>query len=339
MKKTTIWLNTHLNCIAPIRQADVAREFRFVTSYRSRKYQADALLADLFELEPSLLDAAYVDYALEFVQRHGVDVFFPGRKMVEIARRRDEFTALGVKVVLAGDADALDILKDKGRFYDALVADSVPVPRYIVARNAEEFAAAVATLQQEMPVVCFKPTVGIFGQGFKILLTDENAHLLVDVDRHLLTTLNIALGELSTGEHFRRQIVLAYLPGVERSVDCLADNGRLLRAIVRYKLADGSRVLERNRQVEEHARRLTERFRLSGLFNAQFKDHLGMPYVLEINARMSGGIAMACLSGVALPYWALRVAMGTCTEADIPLPKTGLRVAEVTQAVVLGKAE
>jgi biotin carboxylase len=336
-KKTTVWLNTHLNCVAPIRQADTAGEFRLVTSYRSQKYQADALLADLFELEPTLEDVDYVDYALDFVARHGVDIFFPGRKMEAIAHRRAEFEARGVKLVLAGDAETLDILRNKGRFYDALAGDSVPVPRYAVARTAEEFGAAIDALQGEMPIVCFKPTVGIFGRGFQVVRTDANAHRLSDLPKELVTDRDAALGALSTGDSFRPQIVLAYLPGEERSVDCLADRGRLVRAVVRYKLPDGSRVLERNDAVEAHARRLTERFGLSGVFNAQFKDHEGTPYVLEINARMSGGIGMSCLSGVALPYWALRIAMGTCTDADIPLPKTGLRVAEVTQSIVLGE--
>jgi hypothetical protein len=214
----------------------------------------------------------------------------------------------------------------------------MPVPRYLPARSLEELSSAVATLQGEMPVVCFKPAVGIFGVGFKILKTPENAHLLADVDHHLLTDLDTALRDLGQTERFRSQIVLAYLPDEERSVDCLAHEGRLVRCVVRYELADGSRALESNPRVEEYTRRLTERFHLSGLFNAQFKDHEGTPYVLEINARMSGGIAMTCLSGVSLPYWALRLAMGACTEADIPQPKTGLRVAEIAQAVVLGDA-
>jgi len=336
-KRSTVWLNTHLNCVALIRQADTAGEFRLVTSYRSQKYKADALLADLFELEPTLEDGEYVNYALDFVTRYGVDIFFPGRKMEAIAHRRAEFEARGVKLVLAGDAETLDILRNKGLFYDALAGDSVPVPRYAVVRTAEEFGAAVDLLQAEMPIVCFKPTVGIFGRGFKVLRTEGNAHQLGDVPKELVTDRDAALDELSQGGSFRPQIVLAYLPGEERSVDCLADRGRLVRAVVRYKLPDGSRVLERNDRVEAHARRLTERFGLSGVFNAQFKDHESVSYVLEINARMSGGIGMSCLSGVSLPYWALRLALGTCTDADIPLPRTGLRVAEVTQAVVLGE--
>jgi len=87
--------------------------------------------------------------------------------------------------------------------------------------------------------------------------------------------------------------------------------------------------------MEEYTRRLIEKLNLNGLFNVQFKDKDGVPFILEINARMSGGIAMSCLSGVCLPYWALRLAMGTATDADIPHGKTGLRVMELTHAVVL----
>lgn len=334
MNQKTVWLNTHFNCITPIRQADTAGEFRIVTSYHSRKYN-DVMLADLFELEPKLSDDEYVDYALDFIKRHGVDIFLPGRKMEQIARRIDEFKALGVIVILAGDADTLDLLENKGRFYDALGDNTVPVPPYAVASTAEEFAAAVTRLQAQLPVVCFKPTVGIFGYGFKILETADNALTLAGVDHHLVTNFDTALTSLSETQPFRQQIVLQYLEGEERSVDCLAHNGKLIRGVIRSKLADGSRVLENNPRIMEYTRRLVEKLGLTGLFNVQFKDLNGVPYVLEINARMSGGIAMSCLSGVSLPYWALKLALKDATEEDIPHGKTGLRVAELAQAVVL----
>lgn len=87
--------------------------------------------------------------------------------------------------------------------------------------------------------------------------------------------------------------------------------------------------------IEELARKLTRHFRLNGVFNIQFRDHDGMPFLLEINPRMSGGIHYACLSGVAFPYWAIRLALETAEPEDVPRPKTGIRVGQVNKAIVL----
>ena len=73
-------------------------------------------------------------------------------------------------------------------------------------------------------------------------------------------------------------------------------------------------------------RRLTARFGCSNLFNVQFRDDRRQSYLLEINPRMSGGLPFACRSGLVLPYWAIRLALGTARPEDIPQPRTGIRV-------------
>jgi hypothetical protein len=336
MTQNTVWLNTHFNTIQLIRDADVAGEFRIVASYPSYKY-ADVLLADVFEVEPKLSDIEYVQYALDFVVRHQVKVFLPGRRINEIARHLDAFEALGVKVIVAADAETLETLDDKGAFYDALADGPLELPDYRVARTPIQFMAAVDYLQSRNAVVCFKPTVGIFGYGFKIIQSEDNANLLREIDPNLVTDLPGALQALGKASQFKPQIVLEYLPGVERSVDCLAFQGRLVRCVVRRKLDDGSRVLERNPFIEKQTKQLVEFFKLDGLFNVQFKDKDGRPFLLEINARMSGGIATSCLSGVVFPYWAFKIALDPACLDAIPENKAGgLRVAELTRAVILG---
>ncbi len=335
MTQKTVWLNTHFNCIQPFRDADEDGGFRIVTSYPSRKY-LDVLLADAFELEPKLNDEQYVQFALDFVQRHNVDVFLPGRRVNEIARNREAFEALGVKVILAADPSTLAVLDNKGLFYDSLAADNFELPDYCVAGSPEDFEAAVNGLQQRNAIVCFKPTVGIFGYGFRIIETEANSRLLAGVDRGLITDLPGALQVLGGAGQFEEQIVLEYLPGEERSVDCLAHEGKLVRSVVRRKLDDGSRVLEHYPELEAQTARLVSHLKLHGLFNVQYKNKEGKPFLLEINARMSGGISMSCLSGVVFPYWAVKAALDQESIKDIPVPIPGsVRVAEITKAVVL----
>ena len=61
----------------------------------------------------------------------------------------------------------------------------------------------------------------------------------------------------------------------------------------------------------------------------------GIAKVLEINARMSGGVYFACLSGVDLPAWAIALAAGTASPADVPQPQFGLAVHQQYREFVL----
>jgi biotin carboxylase len=332
--KTTLWLHSHFNLIEVLRQED--REMRIVGSYHSRKYP-EALLADHFEIEPKFEDEAqFIDWALNFVTAHGIEVFLVGRKMAAIAAAEQRFKSLGCKLITACDAGTHRLISNKVCTYDTLARANVPLPAYQSAANLFQFSSAVENFAGLQDVVCFKPSVGIFGYGFRVIETPENMHLLAGIPRELIVTAAEALDYLGSQEQFAQQIVMEYLPGQETSVDCLAHNGKLLRAVTRRKNADGSRVLSESPHFVELAGELTRHFGLTNLFNVQFRERAdGSPVLLEINSRMAGGTNMSCLSGVVLPYWAIKLALSECTESDIPYPRTGLRVAELRRAVVL----
>ncbi|MBC7997641.1 MAG: ATP-grasp domain-containing protein [Leptolyngbya sp.] len=334
--KTTIWLHSHFNLIELLRAEDVAGEFRIIGSYHSRKYP-EALLADVYHIEPAgLSESDYVEWALEFVARHGVDVFVIGRKLAALAHADERFRALGCKLISACDGATHELLNNKVECYNTITDGLVPLPAYQVADDPEAFEQAVLALSATQPVVCFKPTESIFGFGFRIIETAENAPLLVGVPRELVTTFEGALEYVQRGESFDQQMVMEYLPGQETSVDCLSVDGKLIRAVVRGKNADGSRVLLDRPLFVEYARRLTEKFKLTSLYNVQFREKGdGSPVLLEINSRMSGGTNMSCMSGLTLPYWGIKLALGTASEAEIPHGRTGIRVAELRRAVVL----
>jgi biotin carboxylase len=124
---------------------------------------------------------------------------------------------------------------------------------------------------------------------------------------------------------------MEYLPGPERSVDALAENGELVGAVVRRK-GSGWQQIEDNPRLVEVVRRLAARLGLTGLFNTQFRDAGGEPHLLEINPRMSGGLPLTFRSGLNLPLWAVRLALGTATAAEVPAPRTGFRVPQPVPA-------
>jgi hypothetical protein len=197
-----------------------------------------------------------------------------------------------------------------------------------VVNDLAGFDAAWGRLRPRHRALCYKPAVSVYGLGFRVV-ADTPALLR----RHrrgdpLTVTLADARRDLAAQGHFDDLILMEYLPGPERSIDCLARDGELLRCVVRRKSRreGGPQLLEDNPDAVEIARRLTARLGLNGLFNIQLRDGGGQTYLLEINPRMSGGLRYSCRSGVAFPYWAIRLALDTAAPEDVPEPRTGILV-------------
>lgn len=331
MKGETVWFNRgQINLRRPLRIIRAAMrpgEFRIVCTH-GRPSRGLARLADHFEVEPrGLSEADYVRWCLDFARRRRVRLFVPGRRILALVRARTRFEALGTRLLAAADADTLAALRSKVRQYALVGDDLVALPDYAVFHDLPGFDAAWSRLRPRNAALCYKPAASVYGIGFRIV-ADTPALLA----RHrggdpLTVTLAEARRELAAGR-VRERILLQYLPGPERSIDCLARDGVLVRCVVRRKPRRAGRpqVIERNPAVEEIARGLTARLRLNGIFNIQIRDAAGRHYLLEVNPRMSGGLRYACRSGVALPYWALRLALGSASPDDVPLPRTGILV-------------
>jgi predicted ATP-grasp superfamily ATP-dependent carboligase len=136
---------------------------------------------------------------------------------------------------------------------------------------------------------------------------------------------------------FRTMLVMEYLDGHEFSVDCVGDNGRLVCAVPRKKplLAGQGQLIDMRDDILESTRQLTTAYGLNGVFNVQFREGQNGLGLLEINPRMSGGIAMACLAGPNLPYLALAGFDRGFDSLPIPAIRSGIRVGEQLYATEL----
>lgn len=323
-----VWLNKYLSntweIMALLREVCTPDEFRILCSHPWARYPGGDH-SDVFEQEPKGLgEEGYVNYCLDVVRRHGVRLFLPGRKLLPILRAREQFESPGARVLASADADTVALLGNKARLYAALDGLDVHIPDYEVIHDLAGFDAAWARLRPRHSVLCYKPAVSVYGLGFHIVVDDDPAFKPRRGDAVKLPLEDARRG-LAREDRLRDLLLMQYLPGPERSVDCLALDGELLRCVVRRKEA-GGQVLEDNPELAAVVRRLTRRFRLTHLFNVQFRDSGGKSYLLEINTRMSGGLPFACRSGLVLPYWAIRLALGTASPEEIPQPRTGIWV-------------
>lgn len=335
-----VWFNKTFSSVGAairlIREADTAGDYEIVCS--STNPHAPAFLAaHASSVEPSGLKGQdYLAWCLDFCRMQGIGIFIPGKEASLISGARAQFKAQGTRVLSVAAPDMLDLLHDKAHFYQS-VACGTPPAAFRVVETAAQFDAAYRDLRQDHPKLCIKPSVSVYGLGFSVLDEERSSAqlLLAGVQYH------IGLDDLQRGfaamETFRPMLVMEYLDGHEFSVDCVGDHGRLICAVARKKplLAGQGQTIDLRDDILQSTRQLAAAYGLNGVFNVQFREGQNGLGLLEINPRMSGGIAMACLAGPNLPYLALAGFDRGFDGLTIPPIRAGLRVGELSHAVEL----
>ena len=123
-------------------------------------------------------------------------------------------------------------------------------------------------------------------------------------------TYNDYLAALRTVDRFDDLMVMPYLPGNEISVDCLNTEKGLI-AIPRFKSISRHENIIFDDGILRTAESIMKKVNLQYPCNIQFKLKDGIPYFLEINTRMSGGLQMTCeAENINIPAIALNKLLG-----------------------------
>src|SRR4029077_13124883 len=101
----------------------------------------------------------------------------------------------------------------KAALYRHLGPDVVPLPEYRVVNTLAEFDAAYAELSPLYYRVCFKPSIGINGNGFRAVTPNPNALQRLFSGQQAWIALDEARMCLGQAERFDDLIVMPYLPG------------------------------------------------------------------------------------------------------------------------------
>jgi predicted ATP-grasp superfamily ATP-dependent carboligase len=338
----TVYFNktfSHIRSVmALIRAGDTEKSIRLVCSSPNPHF-AGFLEAHTACLEPKgVTGLRYLEFALNFCDKHGIALFYPGKEAALMAQHREQFFSIGTRIISVAAPIVLEGLHDKAAFYQRYASAIIPVPDFVAVNSYEEFLAGYQALRQKHSVLCIKPAVSVYGIGFRVI--DERrpalAHMLQGIDYYV--ALSDLQRELQTAGTFKPLLLMEYLGGQEYSVDCLASNGALRCAIPRRKERDArhGQVIDVRDDILAACAELASRETLNAVFNVQFRTaETGALKLLEVNPRMSGGTAMSCLAGPNLPYLAIRDALGQLSDDDIPSLASGIRVGEVPTAVLL----
>lgn len=252
-------------------------------------------VCDRWEKEPDLRGADYAGWCLEYCRRHDVDVFLPGRGALEISRLKAEFGAAGTRVMVEEPA-VMELLNHKDQAYAFFRQEGIGlVPDHAVATDLASFEKAYRGLAGKWGSVCFKLVRDVGGSNYRRIDSGLDAFEALREPPGPRMTLDAVLEALGSRESFPPVLLMPLLPGDEASVDCLMTEDGLL-AIPRYKDATRIERILFDEEVLGYCADLHARLPLEHPCNVQFRYCDGVPYILEVNTRMSGGVQLSCLA-------------------------------------------
>jgi hypothetical protein len=329
-----IWFTKGLSntrdAISLIKSDPVGREMTLIASHLDPDAPVGSV-ADEFLVEPKTIqDSDYADWVLAEAQARGVDLVMVQRRPTALWMARDRFEAAGIRLSIPAAPETLRLLDNKLLFQIDVAKTAVPAHAAIPFSDLDGFNAAWEDIRDHDEArhgLCVKPVSGIFGAGFRRIIEgadDLGFMLSSDPEAAFKISLDGFRSVLQRSSLREPMILMPYLPGLERSVDFVARKGDLLCAVARRK--EGmDRILETSGPSIEAARILAKRYELDGICNLQTKECDGREVVLEINARMSGGMVMACEAGVNLPLLSVMAGLDLHLTG-FAVPKEGVRV-------------
>ncbi len=311
----TVWLNhwfsTAWNIIGLLRENNPGL---CIIGTNENEYSVIRTVCDQWYREPVLSSEEYVDFCLQFCREHGVEVFIPRRGMLKISEQKHRFEEIGVKVML-DNYDIVSILNHKERAYKFFKENEIAaVPDYHIVTTPQDFISAYNELSGKYKQVCFKFAKDEGGKSFRLIDNQRKGYNSLFKKQNTRMTLDDAMAALSEKDEFSPIMIMPFLPDDEISVDCL-DTARGLIALPRVKGSSKYEIIRYDDEITDMCRKFQKKAGLSCPYNIQFKYLDGIPYFLEVNTRMSGGIQMACYaSGVNIPQIALKKLLGEDCE-------------------------
>lgn len=301
------WFSTAYNIINLIKGANPEI---VVVGTDEREESPMKPVCDEWFQEPVLEAEEYVEFCLEFCRNHEIDVFMPRRHMLAISRYGEKFKQNGVKVMV-DDYQYVSMLNRKDLAYDHFRRKGIGfVPEYQVVNDVRTFKAAYDSLSRRYKRVCFKFVEGEGGKSYRQIDDKHKGFKTLSRKQTTRMTLEDAMQALSEKPIFPRLMVMPNLPGDEVSVDCLKTASGLI-AIPRIKGTSRVERVEYDEGILSLCEMILDDVPLEMPCNIQFKYLDGIPYLLEVNTRMSGGTHMACAaSGVNIPSIAINKLLG-----------------------------
>ena len=279
---------------------------------------------DVFYRVPAVNDPHYVNTLLDICKKEEVDIVMPGisAELPLLEARRKEFEAIGTKVSVT-DREGLLIANDKIMLYEYMKEHGFDVPMFERVKTIDELVSACERLGYPGKAVCIKMKDGSGSRGVRIINPKQSRYdiFVGEKPNSFYTTLDDMVSMFREAGKMPELMVMEYLPGMEYSVDVLADHGK-----IEYMIGRESNVvlasipqeatLAKNDEAYKIAEEIVGSLKLDGNLDLDFKfDEQGHPKLMEINPRTAATMSIFAAGGVNLLYLRVKQLLGE------PLPR------------------
>lgn len=272
-----------------------------VTASHSRNRPEILVEASLALLEPQE-DELRLNFIFSMVKQMGITCIHVGKNCQWYEHQRKIIENMGVSLITGALSPlSFDIANNKIKFAEVMLSNNLSVVPSILIEDAELLSYYIKNPPFEEASLCIKPVNGIYGMGFWIFdLSVNPMQSFIDPYSRRVHPASY-LDALRRMESFSPLILMPYLPGPERSIDMIVENGNVIALVSRRK--EGSfQYFEKDGAAVDLAIECAKMLQADGLVNIQTRnDVTDHSVLLEANLRPSGGIGYGLHSGINLP--------------------------------------
>ena len=335
-----------MTCIGGELAAQSILLMRGSTRHRIRVVGVDASpspaarrLVDEFHVVPRGTDPAYVPAIARIAKATGANLVLPSsdEEAVALSTGRAAVEHQGCQLACT-DATTIQMLTSKAATYAWLKTKGIATPVWDVAQTASDVERMLKPLLAQRGSAVVKPSEARGGRGAVVVRSDitgihpQEGTREIHADPHSFLTKLLP----DYAENFPA-IVMQRLMEPVHDLDMLGWRGKPIRVVARRRL-DSLRPNEGHQLIGSPAltalgTHLISALNLSWLYDCDvMHDEAGVPYVVEINPRPSGSVAVSVTAGVPLFDDMVSLALGQPVEAlEIPtgqivVPYRGLHV-------------
>ena len=285
-------------------------------------------MVDVFYQVPGATNPNYIDILLDICKKEKVDVVLPfmSVELLPLIERKKEFESIGT-LVSVSDRDSVILSGNKYNLYSFLKDNNIPVPKFAHITTADDLVPACVSCGYPESAVCVKATDLSGSRGIRIIKPDVSKYDLLfnEKPNSFYTTMEELLSTLHEKSAIPEMMAMEYLPGVEGSVDLIAEKGKILYMAYRESTVNLHSIpqvaeLKVNNEAYEIAKKVISELKLTGSADLDFKNDInGNPVLMEINPRIAATMRIFKEGGLNLPYLRIKQLLGE------DLPKVDIR--------------
>ena len=300
-------------------KANNERNITIIGADLSDDTMSNSLFVDKYYQVPKYTNPTYVDVLLDICKKENVDVFFPhiSMELPYILNRMDDFSKMGVKVAIS-DKETLATANCKYQLYEFMKAKRLTVPKYFLVDSSKTLRRRIGELGFPERPVCVKMTKNSGSRGVRIVRADLSKSNLFMYDKP--SSMNVTLDEmcviLDGCQPMPTIMAMEFLPGVEYTVDLLADHGKTLYIAGRRNTTSSmsiaqTSVVEKKESAYQLCENIVRELNLDGNIGFDFMlDENDTPWLTDLNPRVTATIILYAGAGMNFPYLRVKQLLG-----------------------------